>query len=107
MDPSKVKHVLGAWLGVIVGATLLLAATLHRLQLYSSHYTKSSLISIEFVLVILQGLIVFFYHPGNAIVLAVKKEWSRFLLMLLAALLGFLFLVLALQVDAPTLLYMI
>ncbi|MCD4688866.1 MAG: hypothetical protein K8R55_05975 [Desulfuromonadaceae bacterium] len=105
MGLNQFKHFITAWLGVIVGVTLLLAATLHRWQIGGPHYTKSPLIPIEFILVIVQACVILFYHPGSAIALAIKKEWGSSLIMLIAALLGFVLLIIAFLVDAPTLLY--
>lgn len=103
---KKFQNIIGMWLAVIVGSIFMLLTTIHRLQFNDPSYTRSPLIGIEIILMILQLIIVVLYHPGNAIFQALKKQWKTAFLMVLSALIGFALLAAGVKIDAPTLLYM-
>lgn len=102
----KFQKFVSSYLGMLLGAILLLLACMHRLQLDKPSYTHSPLIGIEISIMMLLLLVTFLYHPGNALILAKNKRWRESLIMILSALVGFGLLIAAANVDAPTLIYM-
>jgi len=104
----RANRFLGTWALVICGIVLVIAAGLHRMQLDASApkpYTLSPLIAIEIALIPIMCLILLM-HFVRSIYLILNKRWRDLVILAIHTVVGIVCIVAAMQIDAPTLLYM-
>jgi len=105
---KRVNRFLGTWALVICGAVLVIAAGIHRLQLDTATpkpYTSSPLIAIEMALIPIMCLILLM-HFVRSIYLILNKRWRDLGILTVNTVVGIGCIIAAMQIDAPTLLYM-
>ncbi len=96
---------LGTWALAFIGVILVLTSLLHRLQLDTNIYTKSPLIPLQFIVLIIVMVLVP-VHLIYAIVLMVKREWKAMTVVLINAIVGVGAVMAAMAIDYPTFIYM-
>lgn len=101
----KLGHALGTWFLSVCSFCLLVASALHRLQLNSTIYTKSPLIPVEIILMIVVAVLILAYIL-YAFVLLIKKEWQKLGIVIINTVIGIGAFMAAMTIDAPTLVYM-
>ena len=92
---------------IIATLVLLISATIHRIQLNISEdlYRSNILIPIE----MLSMIAIFLFALVNAIILVVnliKRRWKRALIAFCVIIVSFTLMIVSMQIDAPTLIYM-
>ena len=92
-------------LPALLGLCLDLVAAVHRSGLSDPGYTTSPLVPVEVALAAATGLLLL-AGPVVLVVLALKKQWRGLAGATAADLIGFLALIAAFAIDAPTLLGM-
>jgi len=93
---------------ILCGLGVLGVSTFHRLQLDMENpepYTASPLICIEMILILLL-LLLLVVQPVRMVYFLVTRRWRDLAILILNVLFGITCLVGALQIDAPTLIYM-
>jgi hypothetical protein len=105
---KRANRFLGTWALVICGIVLVVAAGAHRLQLHTAApkpYTSSPLIAIEMTLIPIMCLILLM-HFVRSIYLILKKRWRDLGMLAINTIVGVGCIIAAMQIDAPTLIYM-
>jgi len=92
---------------IIITLILLISASIHRIQMNISEdlYRSNILIPIEMFSLV----IIFIFTLVNVIILIVnliKRKWKRALIALCVIIISFVLMVVSMQIDAPTLIYM-
>lgn len=96
------------WSLSMCGVALVCASAVHRAQLDTAHtqsYTTSPWVAIEMILLI-TVLALLILQAIRAVYLIVKRRWRALGLLVIDGILGVVCMVLAMLIDAPTLVYM-
>jgi len=96
------------WSLSICGLALLCASAVHRAQLDTADpqsYTTSPWVAVVMILMVTM-LVLLTLHFIRAIYLIVKRRWRGLGLLAIDVTIGIVCMVVAMQIDAPTLIYM-
>ena len=105
---KEASRFLGTWTLSICGIVLLCPAIGRRLQFDTANpkaYTSSPLVAVEMGPVLIMGLVLL-VHFVRSIYLILKRRWPNLGILTINTVLGLGCIVAAMQIDAPTLVYM-
>ena len=93
------------WVPSVLGLLFVLVAVAHRLQLGNTGYTRSLLIPLEMILVVVLFLSIIIQLLAS-VVLLVRRRWRVLLVLIINILASTALTVAGMCIDAPTIIYM-
>ncbi len=93
------------WSLLPCSGVLLLTATLHRIGLDSPSYTRSPLIPVEMILLIIVAVLIL-VQPILVVICCFQRQWRKLGIIAINTVVGIAALLGAMYIDSPTLIYM-
>ena len=93
------------WSLTLCSVILLLTAMLHRVQLDSPGYTRSLLIPVEMLLMIIVAMLIL-TQPVLAVTYCFQRQWHKLGIIAINMIVGIAAWLAAMYIDSPTLIYM-
>ena len=93
------------WAPSFLGLLFVLAASAHRCQLGNTGYTRSLLIPLEMVLVLVLFVLIIVQVLAG-LVLLVRRRWSALLVLIINIIVSAFLVIAGMRIDSPTIIYM-